>query len=410
MNIAIEAFALSMDKVTGVGNVALKYIEELQKIDRKNRYYVYTKDGLKHANLHKRNWTHVNYMSRLKRAKMSVRKPWARLTAEQTRHPQVARMVVIIILKAAKMFLEALNTVYFPFWMASSLRRNRINVYFGTFADFFPLLFPSSTRKIWLVHDLVWKLYPRTQEKRNVLRGLLVTRGMKRADLLLSVSDSTRNDMIGLLNLRSEIITLHNAADRAIFYRADRASTARVKNKYAIRESYILSVCTLEPRKNLPVLLDAYAAIKGRERFRLVLVGMSGWKNTELLDMIERHPAKDNIIVTGYVPAEDLAPLYSGAEVFAFPTLYEGFGMPVLEAMQCGCPVISSTSSSIPEVAGDACVLVEPLDVGALTRALERVLEDKKLRSDMSRKGLARSKMFSWEKSAARLLDILQNK
>ncbi|MBP6993166.1 MAG: glycosyltransferase family 4 protein [Spirochaetes bacterium] len=410
MNIAFEAFALSLDKVTGVGNVALKYIEELQKIDRKNRYFVYTKDGLNHADLHESNWTHVDYMTRLKRAKLSVRESWVRLTAAQSREPRAARLAVIMVLRAAKMFLEALNTACFPFWLASSFRKHGIDAYFGTFADFFPLLFPSRTRKLWLVHDLVWKLYPRTQQKRNVLRGLLVTRGMKRADLLLAVSDSTRNDMIRLLNIRSEIITLHNAADRAIFYRADRASTARVKKKYAISGRYILSVCTLEPRKNLPALLDAYAAMKGRERFRLVLVGMSGWKNTELFDMIGRHPAKDRIIVTGYVPAEDLAPLYAGAEVFAFPTFYEGFGLPVLEAMQCGCPVISSTSSSIPEVAGDACVLVDPHDVTALASSMELVLSDKKLRAAMARKGLARSALFSWEKSAARLLEIIEKK
>jgi glycosyltransferase involved in cell wall biosynthesis len=180
-----------------------------------------------------------------------------------------------------------------------------------------------------------------------------------------------------------------------------------VKRKFGINGKYILSVCTLEPRKNLTTLLDAYTMMERHRRHRLVLVGMSGWKNTTLFELIERHPAKDSIIVTGYVPAEDLAPLYSGAEVFVFPTLYEGFGLPVLEAMQCGCPVISSTSSSIPEVAGNACIQVDPHDIPGLAQSMERVLSDKALRGSMGRKGLARSRLFSWEKSAARLLDIL---
>lgn len=408
MKIAIEAFSLSSEKITGIGNVTLNYLKGLEAADTRNTYFIYTIDGLLHFKTEKNNWKHVQYDCGVKREKYRIIDEWKRLRDAPSK--SVFTSLRILRLRFAKMALEAADRTCLYFWLARSLKRNGIDIYLGIFADFFPLYFFSRVKKIWLIHDLVWKLYPETTDINGFLKKRLIVRNMKRADLLLSVSESTRRDLRDLLKIRTEIVTLHNAADPSLFYRAGEQAVRRVKKRYGITKKYILSVGTLEPRKNLSALLDAYERINDRDGHQLVLVGMSGWKNTALFGWIEKNDARQNIIVTGYVPAEDLAPLYTGAGVFAFPTLYEGFGMPVLEAMQCGCPVVSSTSSSIPEVAGDACVLVDPLDVGALARALERVLADKKLRSSMSRKGLARSKMFSWEKSAARLLDILQKK
>lgn len=407
MRIAIEALSLSSKNLTGIGNVTLSYIRELQRADPDNSYFIYTIDALLHADLPNEKWRHVRYDWRVKRFKYRITDALAVLKggSEKTL-PAVFRIVFYRLLKMA---LEVIDRACLYFWLAKSMRDNRIDVYIGFFADFFPLFFFSKIKKIWLIHDLVWKLYPETTDVNTWYKKHAIVRNMKRADLLLSVSDSTRKDLARLLNIRKKIVTLHNAADRKTFHRADTRSIVRVKKSYEINRPYILSVCTLEPRKNLAALLDAFAKIGGRVRHQLVLVGMSGWKNTKLFEMIERHPAKHSIIVTGYVPSEDLAPLYSGADVFVFPTLYEGFGMPVLEAMQCGCPVISSTSSSIPEVAGDACVLVDPLDTDALAASMEQVLSDRTRRSAMSRKGLDRSRQFSWEKSAARLLEIIRS-
>ncbi|HQF09206.1 MAG TPA: glycosyltransferase family 1 protein [Spirochaetota bacterium] len=406
MRIAIEALSLSSKNLTGIGNVTLNYIRELQRLDPDNSYFIYTIDALLHADLPNEKWRHVRYDWRVKKFKYRITDALGVLKggSEKTL-PALSRIVLYRILKMA---LEAIDRACLYFWLAKSMRDNRIDVYLGFFADFFPLCFFSGVRKIWLIHDLVWKLYPETTDINSRNKKRAIVRNMNRADLLLSVSDSTRNDLVRLLKIRKDIITLHNAADRKIFHPADPKSVTRVKKSYEITRPYILSVCTLEPRKNLATLLDAYAKVHKRVRHQLVLAGMSGWKNTKLFEMIERHPAKHSIIVTGYVPSQDLAPLYSGADVFVFPTLYEGFGMPVLEAMQCGCPVISSTSSSIPEVAGDACVLVDPLDTEALAASMEKILSDRARRSAMTRKGLARSKQFSWEKSAARLLEIIR--
>jgi glycosyltransferase involved in cell wall biosynthesis len=406
MNIAIEALSLSLDKLTGIGNVTLNYLRELEKADTGNSYYVYTIDELLHFNTAKKNWKHVKYDYRVKYIKYRVTDEWKKLRDAPSK--SIAAALRMYRLRLMKMLLEAADTACLYFWLAWSLKKNGIDVYIGIYADFFPVLFFSRLRKIWLIHDLVWKLYPETTSMNSVFKNMLITRNMKKADLLLSVSENTRKDMIGLLDIRTEIITLHNAADPRVFYRADEKSVRRVKQKFGITKKYILSVCTIEPRKNLSALLDAYAMMKQRERYQLVLAGMSGWKNTALFGLIESNAAKESIIVTGYVPGGDLAPLYTGAEVFVFPTLYEGFGMPVLEAMQCGCPVISSASSSIPEVAGDACVLVDPMDVRALASSMETVLSDAKFRVSLRRKGLARSEQFSWKRSAGRLLEIIR--
>ena len=407
MRIAIEAISLSSENITGIGNVTLHYIRELQKIDADNQYFIYTIDNLLHADIRGDRWKHLQYNCWIKNKKYDVTSVWK--TLRESRPRTASSLSRIYYLRILKMALEAIDTVCLHVWLACSLRKNRIDIYFGTFADFFPFFFFPSMKKIWLVHDIVWKLFPETTQINNMVRNRLIVRNMNRADLLLSVSDSTRNDLVDLLNIRKKIITLHNAADRSIFHRADDASINRVKKKYGITKKYILSVCTLEPRKNLAALLEAYAMMDDRESYHLVLVGMSGWKNTALFGMIENHPAKDGIMITGYIPAEDLAPIYTGAEVFVFPSLYEGFGLPVLEAMQCGCPVISSVTSSIPEVAGDACMLIDPHDVPVMTSAMEKVLSGGKARNDMVRKGLARSRLFSWEKSAERLLEILRS-
>jgi glycosyltransferase involved in cell wall biosynthesis len=407
MRIAIEAISLSSEHVTGIGNVTLHYIQELQKIDPDNQYFIYTIDDLLHVDISDDRWKHVQYRCWIKNKKYDVTSVLKTLREGSSR--AASSPLRIMHLRILKMVLEAIDAACLHIWLAFSLRKNRIDVYIGTFADFFPFFFLPPIKKIRVIYDLVWKLFPETTQINRMFPNLLLARNMKRADLLLTISDSTRNDLINLMNIRKRIITIHCAADRTIFHRADTASVNRIKKKYGITKKYILSVCTLEPRKNLTALLEAYAILENSSRYHLVLVGMSGWKNTALFDLVKNHPAKEGIVITGYIPVEDLAPIYTGAEVFVFPSLYEGFGLPVLEAMQCGCPVISSATSSIPEVAGDACMLIDPHDVPGLASGIQKVLSVGNLRNDMIRKGIARSRLFSWEKSAGRLLEIIRS-
>src|SRR3990172_5614888 len=304
MRIAIEAFSLSSEQLTGVGNVTLNYLRELKKIDRDNRYYIYTIDELRYVSLSKGRWVHVRYDPWIKRKKYAVAASWERF--KEAREKKAVAILAMISLRLLKMAFEIADTIYLHAWMAASLRKNKIDAYLGIFADFFPFIFFPRLRKIWLVHDIVWKLYPKTTKKKSLLGGLLIVRNMKKADLLISVSESTKKGIREFLGIATDIVTLHNAADRSLFFPADSASVSRVKRKFGIKQKYLLSVCTLEPRKNLGALLRAYEEMTGRERYQLVLTGMSGWKNTGLFDRLERHPGRENIIITGYIPDKDL--------------------------------------------------------------------------------------------------------
>ena len=406
MNIAIESFSLSLNKITGIGNVNLNYLRELEKLDRDNNYFVYTLDGLLHFTITNPRWTHVTYDSKIKRMLNRYEALYAKIRTGNTSLTSIRA----IFIRLAKMVLEGANWTCIYLWLALSLRKNRIDVYLGIFADFFPLYFLSHVRKIWLIHDLVWKLYPETVETNWRFMNYRIRRGVRKTDLLLSVSDSTKRDLITFLKPRVEIITVHNAVNNTRFFVSDPESTALVKKKYGITKKYLLSVSTIEPRKNLITLLHAYDKMACEDEYQLVLVGMSGWKNTPLYSLVGKYAEKNSIIVTGYVPENDLAPLYTGAEAFVFPTLYEGFGIPVLEAMRCGCPVISSDIPSIREVAGDAYIMVPPLDCGKLAAEIKALIRDPRRAASLKKKGFARAATFSWEKSARMLIEIFNSR
>jgi alpha-1,3-rhamnosyl/mannosyltransferase len=172
--------------------------------------------------------------------------------------------------------------------------------------------------------------------------------------------------------------------------------------------SYILYLGTLEPRKNISALLEAYSFLpkKTQASFPLILAGGKGWLMDNLEDEIRRLDIASRTVLTGYVPRKDLPALYSGAAVFVYPSLYEGFGLPPLEAMACGTPVITSNVSSFPEVVGDAGIMVDPYDVKRLRDEIERVLEDSSLRASLGSRGLARAKQFTWENCARQTLDV----
>ncbi|MCX6026985.1 MAG: glycosyltransferase family 1 protein [Chloroflexi bacterium] len=183
-----------------------------------------------------------------------------------------------------------------------------------------------------------------------------------------------------------------------------------VAERYGLPSEFLLYVGNLEPRKNLPRLLEAYARLPGRQVVPpLVLAGTRGWKDAPLRETMERLNLGRRVVFPGYIPQEDLPAVYSMAAAFVYPSLYEGFGLPVLEAMACGTPVITSNVSSMPEVAGDAALLVSPNDVEGLTRALDRVLGEPDLRAELSRRGLARARQFTWRRAAESTLAVYRS-
>ncbi len=410
MRIAIEAHALSQDKLTGVGNVILHYLNELQKLDDANEYFIYAMGGLKHVTITNPRWRHIDFDYFLKRIHASASATWHRLKSENEKDIRYLRSCKIICCRLIKITLGVIDDIIYSCNLASSLRDNQVDIYLGTSTYFYPYFFLSPVKKAGILYDLVWKLYPGTMEFGNKIRMKLFTlRNMKKMDLLISISENTKQDARTLLGINTRIDAIPLAAEPSIFYPAPSSAVSAIKKKYGITKKYILSVCTLEPRKNLKALLQAFRSMPGRRNYQLVLVGMTGWVISDFFDDISTSDIRENILITGYVANSELAPLYTGAELFAFPSLYEGFGLPVLEAMQCGCPVITSNSSSIPEVAGDAAIMLDPEDIDGLSAAMDTILKNSSIKKNLSARGLKRSKLFSWEKAARTLLQSLES-
>lgn len=182
-----------------------------------------------------------------------------------------------------------------------------------------------------------------------------------------------------------------------------------ILRRHGINFPYVLYVGSTEPRKNLVRLLDAFARLRlATCTWHLVIVGARDWTARRIVHAVERLQLRDAVHFTGLVQEDDLPGLYCGADLFVFPSLLEGFGLPVIEAMACGTPVVTSTSSSLPEVAGDAAVLVDPYDPAAIAHAMLRVLEDRALALELRARGMARARQFTWEQAARRITAVYE--
>jgi glycosyltransferase involved in cell wall biosynthesis len=280
------------------------------------------------------------------------------------------------------------------------------------FPDFvrWPLL---TGRSIVVVHDLAFERQPRyvPARTRAYLRAL-VPRSLAGADGIVAVSEFTKQELMATYGLDPHTIAVvPNAVDHELFYRRDRAEIEAVMDKFSIDRPYVLFTGTIEPRKNVAGLLRAFAATREeiRRDHALVLAGDKGWLDDDIERLVKEARARGQTVIrTGYVDTQDLPALYSGASVFALPSHYEGFGIPVIEAMACGTPVITSRASSLPEAAGGAALLVSSDDTDELTTAIDRMLGDRDLRRTLREAGLARVERSSWHASARALLAFIE--
>jgi len=270
----------------------------------------------------------------------------------------------------------------------------------------------SATRVpiVLTVHDLTPILFPEAHPtKSGLLWGKAFRSCAKFVSHWIAVSENTKNDLTSVLNVNPDNITVvPEAADERFKPITDKEEIKRyVFEHYGLQTPFILYVGTLEPRKNIPSLLKAFSILRERGYpHKLVLIGGKGWKYEEIFSTIDELKLENQIAIPGYVQDQDMVYFYNLADLFVYPSLYEGFGLPPLEAMSCGAPVITSSKSSLPEVVGDAALLVDPLDVDALAVAIESVLANKELRTELSERGLKRAKFFSWEKTAEQTWSI----
>lgn len=264
-----------------------------------------------------------------------------------------------------------------------------------------PLRLPC--RSVVTLHDMTLFLFPElhTLPKRFFFRWM-IRFSARSANALLTISESTRQDAMRILGIAPQRIhttLLAALPEHQPVSDPDRLQATR--QKYSLPEQFILYVGVLEPRKNLPVLFQAFAHLRSRfPGYRLIIAGKPGWMVEQIKSQLEALQLGDSVQFTGYVQAEDLPVVYNLARVSVYPSLYEGFGLPVLESLACGTPVITTNVSSMPEAAGDAGLLVPPGDVPALEAALDRLLSDPAERERRSRLGLEHARSFTWERTA----------
>ena len=263
---------------------------------------------------------------------------------------------------------------------------------------------PRRARLTATIHDMTCWLMPELHPAANLRADRGFEGILRRADRLIAVSESTKRDAVRVLGLGPEKITVIHSGIAAAFFDVRGEGMEGVRARYGLKRPFVLFVGTIEPRKNIGMLLDAYEALPAsvREEFELVVAGPMGWAPAEMVARVRR------IRYLGYVPEADIAPLTAAATVFAYPSLYEGFGFPVAQAMAAGTPVITSNVSSLPEITGDAAVLIDPRSVGELRDGLNRLLLSATLRAELAGRGRLRARAFGWEACAARSLGFFR--
>jgi glycosyltransferase involved in cell wall biosynthesis len=293
-------------------------------------------------------------------------------------------------------------------WSARGGRRLRIDVLHSPHHTT-PLL-PCGCRRVVTFHDLTFFLLPERYPTTRRLYFQTITRLSARvADAVIVPSEAVRADVVRILGVPpGRLFAIPEAAGPA-FRPQDTVAVEAVRRRYGLEGPFVLSVGSLEPGKNRERLLQAFARLRARGlAHTLVVAGQRAWRYEGEQPLAQRLGLADSVRFLGHVPQADLPALYSAADLFAFPSLYEGFGLPALEAMACGTPVVASNVSAVPEVVGDAALQVSPLDVGALADAMERLLRDERLRADLRERGLKRAAEFSWEKAARRTAEVYE--
>jgi glycosyltransferase involved in cell wall biosynthesis len=252
------------------------------------------------------------------------------------------------------------------------------------------------------VHDIIYYLFPAYHKKLNYwYLNLAMPLFCRRATAIIAVSEATKQDLCVHYKIPpAKIHVIHEAPSRNLSPATEEKILA-VRRKYKIPQRYVLHVGTIEPRKNLSRLLSAFEKATAREKdLSLVLVGGKGWLSADFYTHLAQSPAREAVIMPGFIADDDLSALYSGAELTVMPSLYEGFGLPLLEAMSCGCPVAASNRSCLPEIGGSAAMYFDPENISEISETLVQLLQDKALRQELKSKSLNRAQEFSWHKAA----------
>jgi glycosyltransferase involved in cell wall biosynthesis len=366
MRIGLEAERANLPNPTGVEHYASELISNLAKIDSSNKYKLYFRT----PPLEKFSHLPKNFLNRL----IPFPKFWTQ-----------TRLAFELLLHPVDVFMLPIQAL--------------------------PFLHPR--KSVIVVHDIAYEFFPEAFPSFMLFYLKLTTRfGVHAAKKIITVSQSTKNDVVKTYGVDPDKITVIYLGVDEKFKPLGYDTVQNVLDKHNLSfKKYILFTGTMQPRKNITRLVDAYIKLKKEYHIeeKLAIVGGKGWLWEPIMKKIDEAGFKDSIKLLGYVESADLPALYNGASLLTLPALYEGFGLPPLEAMACGTPVVVSNISSLPEVVGEAGELVDPNSVDSIAEGILKVLMDKNLQQDMSKKGEQRAKEFTWENTARKTLMVLES-
>lgn len=373
MRIGFDISAQSLPR-SGVGNYQLNLLKALLSIDRENSYQLYA------FNLRNRHrFSEIQFPSLNYEIKVSS-------------------------------IPQRLMTLWWLLFNSPSLERvvGDCDLYHVSEVCIQPV---KKAKTVAFVHDLTTLKYPQYHTKGNIFLHRQRFNRLSKVDGILTNSEVTKRDIAEHLKINPDkIFVTHLGADES-FRPMEKFEVKPVLQKYQLYKPYILFVGTLEPRKNIPTLIRAFNELKLQYQIphQLVLAGQKGWLYHDIFKEMNASPFISDIRYIGYASDSDLPALMNGASVFSYPSFYEGFGLPVLEAMQCGTPVVTSSVSSLPEVGGEACLYVHPESFDQLSNQIFKILNDSAFASSLSKKGIERAQDFSWEKCAKKTLEAYQS-
>lgn len=362
MKIAIDIRTAGGEK-TGKGFFTFHLVQNLLKIDQKNEYILYTKEK-------------IPGFEQFKNATLKT-------------------------IKGANIFWH-FNT-------AKDAKKENVDIFFAPTSYITPIFLDQKIKVIIAVHDLVAFLFPNTHNKKAVfIEKLLLKRALKKADKVIAVSQNTKRDLLSHFKLPENKIDVIYCAAGEEFKPLNKENLQEFIKETQLPKKFFLAVGTIEPRKNYINLVKAFSVVKQKfPHYHLIIVGKNGWDYDPVYQEIRENYLTKNVHILGYLSGKNLVNLYNLAQALVFPSFYEGFGIPPLEAMKCGCPVISSHTSSLPEVVGDSALLIDPSSHLEIAGAMLKIIQNEDLHEKLKNAGLLQARSFSWETSAKNLLDRL---
>ncbi len=358
MNIGINALILSEEK-TGISVYAKNLIENLLQTDVSNHYYIFVSRKIFFRNFHPQRHHIIQFYTR---------NPFFRMIIEQFLLPFLAKCLHIHVLHCLSFTAPIIKTCKY----------------------------------VVTIHDLAYRIFPDTVSKiERLYYDFFFPICARKADAVIAVSENTKKDIIRFFKVKEKKIQ--------VIFLGHNFSFPKEVQKTGMPQEYILFLGAMEPRKNLLRLIRAYALLKDRIREKLVLIGPRGSAYQDILYEIQRLHLQQDIVMTGYIEESLLSSILQKAKIFIFPSLYEGFGLPLLEAMAHGVPVITASNSCLPEVCKDCAIYINEKDEKNISEAIFFLLQNRSLRENLKQSGLQRSREFSWEKTAQETLNVYRN-